>query len=91
MISTEGGIHHIAAAVGTPAVVICGGFIRPEWTGYDGQVAVTNRMDCSDACYNTNPCGRGDLACWRNITAPEVIEAGLKLQEVRREHIGVSE
>lgn len=30
----EGGLHHAAAAVGTPAVVIYGGFISPECTGY---------------------------------------------------------
>lgn len=30
----EGGLHHAAAAVGTPAVVIFGGFISPEVTGY---------------------------------------------------------
>jgi FkbM family methyltransferase len=30
----EGGLHHAAAAVGTPAVVIFGGFIAPNVTGY---------------------------------------------------------
>jgi hypothetical protein len=30
----EGGLHHAAAAVGLPAVVIFGGFISPEVTGY---------------------------------------------------------
>lgn len=34
----EGGLHHVAAAVGTPAVVIFGGFIAPAVTGYAGQV-----------------------------------------------------
>lgn len=34
----EGGAHHAAAALGTPAVVIYGGFISPEVTGYDNQV-----------------------------------------------------
>ncbi len=33
-VSTEGGLHHAAAAVGTPAVVIFGGFISPAVTGY---------------------------------------------------------
>jgi hypothetical protein len=31
----EGGLHHAAAAVNTPAVVIYGGFISPGQTGYD--------------------------------------------------------
>ena len=30
----EGGLHHAAAAVGVPAVVIYGGFISPRQTGY---------------------------------------------------------
>lgn len=33
----EGGLHHAAAAVETPAVVIRGGYIGPEVTGYAGQ------------------------------------------------------
>lgn len=31
----EGGLHHAAAAVGIPAVVLFGGFIPPSVTGYD--------------------------------------------------------
>jgi len=34
----EGALHHAAAAVGTPAIVIRGGFISPKVTGYAGQV-----------------------------------------------------
>lgn len=33
-VGTEGGLHHGAAAVGTPAVVIFGRFISPAVTGY---------------------------------------------------------
>jgi ADP-heptose:LPS heptosyltransferase len=33
-VGTEGGLMHAAAAVGTPAVVLFGGFISPEVTGY---------------------------------------------------------
>ncbi len=33
-VGTEGGLMHAAAAVGTPAVVIFGGFISPAVTGY---------------------------------------------------------
>lgn len=36
----EGALHHAAAAVGTPAVVLFGGYISPRVTGYDGQVAL---------------------------------------------------
>ena len=34
-IGTEGGLHHAAAAVKVPGVVIYGGFVSPEVTGYD--------------------------------------------------------
>jgi len=33
-VGPEGGLHHAAAAVGVPAVVIYGGFISPNITGY---------------------------------------------------------
>lgn len=36
----EGALHHVCAAVGTPAVVIYGGYISPEVIGYEGQVAL---------------------------------------------------
>lgn len=34
-VGTEGGLMHAAAAVGVPSVIIFGGFISPEVTGYD--------------------------------------------------------
>jgi len=36
----EGGLHHAAAALGTPAVVIFGGFIAPDCTGYNAQQSI---------------------------------------------------
>lgn len=33
-VGPEGGLHHAAAAVGIPAVVLYGGFISPDITGY---------------------------------------------------------
>lgn len=53
-VGPEGGLHHGAAAVGTPAVVIFGGFISPAITGYDhhrnlftGGVPCGMRTDCA--------------------------------------------
>lgn len=40
-IGPEGGLHHAAAAVGTPAIVLFGGYISPKTTGYEGHVALT--------------------------------------------------
>lgn len=37
LVSQEGGLHHAAAALGVPAVVIFGGFISPRVTGYASQ------------------------------------------------------
>lgn len=38
LVTHEGGLHHAAAALGIPAVVLFGGFISPASTGYAGQV-----------------------------------------------------
>lgn len=40
-IGPEGGLHHGAAAVGVPAVVLFGGFIPPEVTGYSTHTNLT--------------------------------------------------
>lgn len=39
-VGPEGGLHHAAAAVGVPAVVIFGGYISPAQTGYRGHVNI---------------------------------------------------
>lgn len=49
----EGGLHHGAAAVGTRAVVLFGGFIPPAVTGYDMHVNMTGGME---ACGMLRPC-----------------------------------
>lgn len=38
VVTHEGAMHHAAAAVGTPAIVIRGGFISERVTGYEGQI-----------------------------------------------------
>jgi ADP-heptose:LPS heptosyltransferase len=52
-VGPEGGLHHAAAAVGVPAVVLFGAFISPEQTGYKqhrniftGGKACGMRSDC---------------------------------------------
>lgn len=52
-VGPEGGLHHGAAAVGIPAVVLFGGFIPPEVTGYAGH---TNLTGGTVACGNLRPC-----------------------------------
>ena len=37
IVTSEGGVHHLAAALKTPAYVIYGGVIHPDQTGYTGR------------------------------------------------------
>jgi len=50
----EGGLHHAAAALDVPAVVIYGGFISPAQTGYAGQVSL---FTGSEPCGMRVKCG----------------------------------
>ncbi len=52
-VGPEGGLHHGAAAVSVPGVVIFGGFIPPSVTGYDTH---TNITGSDTACGNFNTC-----------------------------------
>lgn len=45
-VGPEGGLHHGSAAMGTPAVVVFGGYISPEITGYAAHVNLSG-----DAAY----------------------------------------
>lgn len=47
----EGGLHHAAAALGVPAVVIFGGHTHPDSTGYDGHINLVSDIP-------ETPCGR---------------------------------
>lgn len=53
LISPEGGLHHAAAALGIRAVVIFGGFISPQTTGYDCHL---NLFTGGRACGMRQPC-----------------------------------
>ncbi|MES2033540.1 MAG: glycosyltransferase family 9 protein [Pseudomonadota bacterium] len=53
-IGPEGGLHHAAAAVGIPAVVLFGGFIPPQVTGYPDHANLTGGAD--KACGKLTPC-----------------------------------
>jgi hypothetical protein len=53
-VGPEGGLHHAAAAVGIPAVVLFGGFIAPENTGYKEH---RNLFTGGYACGSRVPCG----------------------------------
>ncbi|MBI9072005.1 MAG: hypothetical protein JEY94_10420 [Melioribacteraceae bacterium] len=52
-IGLEGGLMHLAKAVGAKAVILYGGFIKPEISGYDGFINLYNNVHCSP-CFNSN-------------------------------------
>jgi ADP-heptose:LPS heptosyltransferase len=84
VVCAEGGISHIARAVGTPAVVIYGGFASPSWNGYGDHINISKIMDCS-YCYNPSPCKAPvERQCMREISIQTVRKAALSL--VGEEH-----
>jgi len=74
-IGPEGGLHHGAAAVETPAVVIFGGFIPPAVTGYDTHTNLTGGAD--EACGSLRPCSHCRAAL-DAITPADVVSAALE-------------
>jgi hypothetical protein len=84
----EGALHHAAAALGTPAVVIRGGYISPRVTGYAGQADLYVEMEewpdfAELGCGMRVPC-RHCAQALASIT-PADVEASLRkvLQERR--------
>ena len=66
----EGGLHHAAAAVGTPAVVLYGAFILPRVTGYDGQTALA--VEDADAV-GWRVSNKACRKAWKQITPARVL------------------
>ena len=50
----EGGLHHAAAAVGVPAIVIFGGWVPPQVLGYESHVNLTG--GARRFCGSFQPC-----------------------------------
>lgn len=73
-IGAEGGLHHAAAAVGTDAVVIFGGFISPKVTGYDTHSNLFTGAGLG--CGNIAPC-KHCRECMEKITVEQVYEAAI--------------
>ena len=74
-IGPEGGMHHAAAAVHVPAVVLFGGFIPPQVMGYENQICLTGG---AQACGNIMPCMHCKQAM-ENITVEEVLHNAQRL------------
>ncbi len=67
----EGGLHHGAAALGIPAVVLFGGFIPPSVTGYSMHINLTGDVE---ACGSLHPC-KHCRAAMDNISVEQVYDA----------------
>jgi len=71
----EGGLMHLARSVGSRAVIIYGGLVRPEISGYDENVNVYNAVACSP-CFHSDrrhePCE--SMACMKGISPEQVFE-----------------
>jgi glycosyl transferase family 9 (putative heptosyltransferase) len=52
----EGGMHHAAAALGVPAVVIFGGFSPPAVTGYDAHFNLTGGAEACGSLIKCHHC-----------------------------------
>ncbi len=72
-IGPEGGLHHGAAAVGTRAIVIFGGFIPPEVTGYDMHVNIAAPGKACGSYIRCQHCA----AAMESITVEEVHRAAV--------------
>lgn len=68
---TDGGLHHAAAALGIPAVVVWGGLVSPKILGYDFH---TNLHSGTGSCGSKKSCNHCRKALeW--VTAEMVVEA----------------
>lgn len=70
-LGAEGGLHHAAAAFDVPAVVLFGGFVPPEVTGYGTHINLTGG---AEACGSINRCDHCRDAMDR-ITVAETSDA----------------
>lgn len=70
-LTQEGGLMHVARAVGTPTVVIYGGTLLPEHSGYDRMTNIANQTDCSPCRQTRANCTH--LKCMVPITPRRVL------------------
>lgn len=69
-VGTEGALHHAAAALSTPAVVLWSEFISPAFTGYSNQYNIRKTNEVCGARYPCKSCS----ASMEAITVDEVVE-----------------
>lgn len=77
IVTTDGALHHAAAAFGKPAVVLWGGLAPPQVLGYDSH---TNLCHATNWCGLNKPCEHCKEAM-ESITVEEVRNAIKRLRE----------
>lgn len=71
LVTTEGALHHAAAALGTPAIVLWSEFISPVFTGYSSQI---NIRKAAGVCGARKPCA-SCRSSMEAITVEEIVDA----------------
>ena len=77
LVCQVGYLMHAAAAVGTRAVVIYGGFEAPWESGYEQNTNLFTKLPCSP-CWLREPCPY-DKECMKKITVDEVLDRVQKI------------
>ena len=75
LITTDGALHHAAAAMGIPAVVLWGGMASPENLGYAGH---------SNIWHGDEPCGTHSTPCQHCKNAMSKITVEQVLEDCKR-------
>lgn len=84
LVSTDGALHHAAAALGVPAVVLWGGAASPKNLGYDSHINIW---------HGDEPCGTVNKKCahceaaMAKITVDEVAKAIREALAERKRHL----
>ncbi len=81
------GTVHIAAAVGTPSVVIYGGYEHPDCSAYPGNINLYSPVECAP-CWLQEPCPYGKK-CLQMITPTEVESALNRLWHESRNSVAL--
>ena len=82
-VGTDGGLHHAAAALGKPAVVVWGGLVSPKILGYDTHI---NLHSGTHSCGSRTACEHCRKALeW--VTVDKVIDAIRSLAEPKAQRL----
>ncbi|MDD4736023.1 MAG: glycosyltransferase family 9 protein [Kiritimatiellae bacterium] len=84
LVCQVGYLMHAAAAVGTRSVVIYGGFEAPWESGYEQNINLFSKLDCSP-CWLRKPCVH-DKECMKKITVADMLDGLKKVLEVGDEN-----